>query len=90
MNRTELMTKARASADRLLQEKGYISVVEVLLAMGRLSKENRMVSYVRSQRAPPNKDPDRSTDAGRRAADRSALTICATTRRCGNRVDNFE
>ena len=40
MNRTELMTKARASADRLLQEKGYISVVEVLLAMGRLSKEN--------------------------------------------------
>ncbi len=40
MNRTELMTKARASADRLLQEKGYISVVEVLLAMGLLSKEN--------------------------------------------------
>jgi triphosphoribosyl-dephospho-CoA synthetase len=40
MNRTELMTKARASADRLLQEKGYISVVGVLLAMGRLSKEN--------------------------------------------------
>ena len=40
MNRTELMTKARASADRLLQEKGYISVVEVLLAMGRLSKED--------------------------------------------------
>ena len=40
MNRSELMTKARASADRLLQEKGYISAVEVLLAMGRLSKEN--------------------------------------------------
>ena len=27
-------------ADRLLQEKGYISVVELLLAMGRLSKQD--------------------------------------------------
>ncbi len=40
MNRTDLMMKARAAAERVLREKGYISVVEVLLAMGRLSKEN--------------------------------------------------
>lgn len=40
MNRTELTRKARTAADRLLKEKGYISAVEVLLAMGRLSKEN--------------------------------------------------
>lgn len=40
MNRTDLMIKTRAAAGRVLQEKGYISAVEVLLAMGRLSKEN--------------------------------------------------
>ena len=40
MNRTELMTKARAAADRDLQDKGCISAVDVLLAMGRLSKED--------------------------------------------------
>ena len=40
MNRTDFMKKARAAADRLLQDKGYISAVDVLLAMGRLSKED--------------------------------------------------
>jgi hypothetical protein len=40
MNRTDLRKKARATADRLLQEKGCFSVVDVLLTMGRLSKEN--------------------------------------------------
>jgi len=40
MNRTELTRKMRAAADQVLRAKGYISVVEVLLAMGRLSKED--------------------------------------------------
>jgi len=40
MNRTELIRKARAAADQLLRDKGYISAVDVLLAMERLSKEN--------------------------------------------------
>ena len=40
MNRTELVMKAKAAADLVLQAKGYISLVDVLLAMGRLSKAN--------------------------------------------------
>jgi hypothetical protein len=40
MNRTDFVNKTRATADQLLREKGYISPVDVLLAMGRLSKEN--------------------------------------------------
>src|SRR5436305_7717480 len=40
MNRTELIRKARAAADQLLRDKGYLSAVDVLLAMGRLSKED--------------------------------------------------
>ena len=40
MNRSDLMKKAKAVADQVLRAKGYISVVDVLLAMGRLSKEN--------------------------------------------------
>ena len=40
MNRTELIRKARAAAEQLLRDKGYISAVDVLLAMERLSKEN--------------------------------------------------
>jgi hypothetical protein len=40
MNRIELMKKARASADQVLRNTGYISAVEVLLAMGRLSKQD--------------------------------------------------
>lgn len=40
MNRSELMKKARAAADQVLRAKGYFSVVDVLLTMGRLSKEN--------------------------------------------------
>jgi hypothetical protein len=40
MNRTDLIKKARAAADQVLRDKGYISAAEVLLAMGRLSKEN--------------------------------------------------
>jgi hypothetical protein len=40
MTRNELLKKARAAADRVLQEKGHVSIVDVLLAMGRLSKEN--------------------------------------------------
>jgi hypothetical protein len=40
MNRTELIRKARGAADQVLRVKGYLSAVEVLLAMGRLSKEN--------------------------------------------------
>lgn len=38
MNRTELIKKAKAAADQVLQAKGYISLVDVLLAMGHLSK----------------------------------------------------
>jgi hypothetical protein len=40
MNRTDLIKKARAAAQRVLQEKGYISAVDVLMAMGRLSKQD--------------------------------------------------
>jgi hypothetical protein len=40
MNRTELTRKARAAAAQLLEAKGYISPVEVLIAMGKLSREN--------------------------------------------------
>jgi hypothetical protein len=38
MNRTDLARKMRAIADQLLRSKGYISPVDVLLLMGRLSK----------------------------------------------------
>ena len=38
MNRTELVKKAKAAADQVLEAKGCISLVDVLLAMGRLSK----------------------------------------------------
>jgi hypothetical protein len=40
MNRADLMKKARAAASQVLREKGYFSVVEVLLAMERLSKDD--------------------------------------------------
>ena len=40
MNRTELIKKAKAAAEQALRDKGYISAVEVLLAMERLSKED--------------------------------------------------
>src|SRR2546425_6844827 len=40
MNRTDLIKKARAAADQVLRDKGYISAADVLLAMGRLSREN--------------------------------------------------
>src|SRR5881396_913204 len=40
MNRTDLIKKARAAADQVLRDKGYISAADVLLAMGRLSKES--------------------------------------------------
>ena len=40
MNRTELIQKAKAAAQQVLRDKGYISAVEVLFAMGRLSKED--------------------------------------------------
>jgi hypothetical protein len=40
MNRTEITKQMRTAAAQVLQAKGYISVVDVLLAMGRLSKEN--------------------------------------------------
>ena len=40
MNRNELVRKMKSAAEQVLQSKGYISVVDVLLAMGRLSKEN--------------------------------------------------
>jgi hypothetical protein len=52
MNRRELETKAVAVADKLLQSKGYISMVDVLMAMGKLTKENhdrwrsRKVAYL--------------------------------------------
>ena len=36
----ELVLKAKAAADLVLQAKGYVSLVDVLLAMGRLSKAN--------------------------------------------------
>jgi hypothetical protein len=40
MNRADLLKKAKTTADQVLRAKGYISVVEVQLAMGRLSKED--------------------------------------------------
>ncbi len=40
MNRTKLRNKMRSAAARVLAEKGYISTVEVLMAMGRLSKQD--------------------------------------------------
>jgi hypothetical protein len=40
MKRIELTKRMRAAADQVLQARGYISVVDVLLAMKRLSKEN--------------------------------------------------
>jgi len=40
MNRTELIKKAKAAAEQVLRDKGYISAVEVLLAMGRLSTKD--------------------------------------------------
>lgn len=40
MNRTELTQKMKAAAGQVLQSKGYISAVDVLMAIGKLSKEN--------------------------------------------------
>ncbi len=40
MNRTQLKAKANAAANQLLAVQGYISAVDVLLVMGRLSKED--------------------------------------------------
>jgi hypothetical protein len=40
MNRTELIQKAKAAACGVLQAKGYISMVDVLMGMGTLTKEN--------------------------------------------------
>jgi hypothetical protein len=40
MNRTDLTRKTRAVADQLLRDNGYFSAADVLMAMGRLSKEN--------------------------------------------------
>jgi hypothetical protein len=40
MNRTELERKAKTTAGQMLQAKGYISMVDVLMAMGTLTKEN--------------------------------------------------
>jgi hypothetical protein len=40
MNRSDLVKKARAAANQVLQTNGYITAVDVLLVMGRLSKEN--------------------------------------------------
>jgi hypothetical protein len=40
MNRTELERKAKTTAGQMLQAKGYISMVGVLMAMGTLTKEN--------------------------------------------------
>jgi hypothetical protein len=38
MNREQLVRKAKAAANQLVQTKGYVSLVEVCLAMGHLSK----------------------------------------------------
>lgn len=38
LNRQELIRQANSAASKLLNEKGYISVVEVLMEMGKLSK----------------------------------------------------
>ena len=54
MDRAALIEKAKAAADRLLQAKGYISTVDVLLELGRLSPENhkrwraRQIPYLES------------------------------------------
>ena|ERR1035437_1839311 len=40
MNRTELARKAKTTAGQMVQAKGYISMVDVLMAMGTLTKEN--------------------------------------------------
>jgi hypothetical protein len=40
MNRTELARKAKTTASQMLQAKGYLSMVDVLMAMGTLTKEN--------------------------------------------------
>jgi hypothetical protein len=40
VNRIELAKKMRTAAGHVLRAKGYISPGEVLLAMGRLTKEN--------------------------------------------------
>jgi hypothetical protein len=40
MNRSELTRKAKAAACQVLQAKGYISPVDVLMAMGTLTREN--------------------------------------------------
>ena len=40
MNRQELKSKAIAATNQLLRTKGYVSIVDVLLSMGKLSKEN--------------------------------------------------
>ena len=40
MNRTELARKAKTTAGQILQAKGYISMVDVLMGMGTLTKEN--------------------------------------------------
>jgi hypothetical protein len=40
MNRTDLALKAKTTAGQMLQAKGYISMVDVLMAMGTLTKEN--------------------------------------------------
>lgn len=40
MNRTDLARKAKAATLQLLQTKGYISAVDVLMAIGKLSREN--------------------------------------------------
>jgi hypothetical protein len=40
MNRTELARKAKTAAGQMVRAKGYISMVDVLMAMGTLTKEN--------------------------------------------------
>lgn len=40
MNRAELTRRMRTAAEQVLGAKGYISPVDVLLAMGRLTREN--------------------------------------------------
>ncbi len=40
MNRAELVSNMNAVSSMLLREKGYISFVDVLIRMERLSKEN--------------------------------------------------
>jgi hypothetical protein len=40
MNRQKLEANALAAADQLLRSKGFISMVDVLMGMGKLSKED--------------------------------------------------